>query len=209
VISLNDRSVNEPSQEAAMARTRRAQQAEDRRQQLLDVALALFAERGFENTSIKDVCAAAGVAPGLVYHYFRSKDELLAAILAQRHFQPELRRLAAAAPDRPAAEVLPEVAARFDALLGEREALLRLAAREMHTNPAVAAAVRERADEGAELLAGYLEARIRAGELRPHDPRVTARALAAMVVMLRLTRTPADAFLPAFVDILLRGIAAR
>ena len=46
-------------------------------------------------------------------------------------------------------------------------------------------------------------------ELRPHDARVTARALAAMVVMLRLTHTPADAFLPAFVDILLRGIAAR
>ena len=45
-----------------MARTRRAQQAEDRRQQLLDVALALFAERGFENTTIKEFAPLNGGA---------------------------------------------------------------------------------------------------------------------------------------------------
>ena len=54
--------------------TARALRARERRDQLLTSALALFAERGFENASMKDLAAAAGVAPGLVYHYFRSRQ---------------------------------------------------------------------------------------------------------------------------------------
>jgi AcrR family transcriptional regulator len=44
---------------------------------LVDVATELFAARGFENTSVQDVCNAAGVTKGALYYYFSSKDELL------------------------------------------------------------------------------------------------------------------------------------
>jgi AcrR family transcriptional regulator len=189
--------------------TRRAAQARERRAQLLDAALALFAEQGFERATIKDLSEAAGVAQGLVYHYFASKDELLFAVIERQSFLPELRRLLAVAPDRPAAEVLREVAAGFAALLAEREPLMRIVARESQTNPRVAAVLQRVIEEAVGLLAGYLDARIRAGELRPHDPRVTSRALFYLVVMLRLTHTPADGFLPTFVDTLLRGVAAH
>jgi AcrR family transcriptional regulator len=189
--------------------TRRAAQARERRAQLLDAALALFAEQGFERATIKDLSEAAGVTQGLVYHYFRGKDELLFAVLERQSFLPELRRLLAVAPDRPAAEVLREIAAGFAALLAEREPLMRIVARESQTNPRVAAVLQRVIEEAVGLLAGYLDARIRAGELRPHHPRVTARTLFYLVVMLRLTRTPADGFLPAFVDTLLRGVAAH
>src|SRR5205823_2878883 len=189
--------------------TRRAAQARERRAQLLDAALALFAEQGFGRATIKGLSEAAGVAQGLVYHYFRSKDELLFAVLERQSFLPELRRLLAVAPDRPASEVVREVAGDFAALLAEREPLMRIVARESQINPRVAAVLQRVIEEAVALLAGYLDARIRAGELRPHDPRVTARVLFYMVVMLRLTRTPADGFLPAFVDTLLRGVAAH
>src|SRR5947209_6189974 len=189
--------------------TRRAAQAGERRAQLLDAALALFAEQGFERATIKALSEAAGVAQGLVYHYFRSKDELLFTVLERQSFLPELRRLLAVAPDRLASEVLREVAGDFAALLAERESLMRIVARESQTNPRVVAILQRVIEEAVGLLAGYLDARIRAGELRPHDPRVTARALLYLVVMLRLTRTPADGFLPAFVDTLLRGVAAH
>src|SRR5437764_10263335 len=195
------RSMNQP--------TRRAAQARERRAQLLDAALALFAERGFERATIKDLSEAAGVAQGLVYHYFRSKDELLFAVLERQSFLPELRRLLAVPPDGPASEVLQEVAGDFAALLAEREPLMRIVARESQTNPRVVAVLQRVIEEAVALLAGYLDARIRAGGLRPHDPRVTARALLYLVVMLCLTRTPADGFLPAFVDTLRRGVAAH
>ncbi len=46
-------------------------------ERLLDHARILFAEKGFEGTSVQDVVAAAGVTKGAMYHYFNSKDDLL------------------------------------------------------------------------------------------------------------------------------------
>ncbi|GAB2969886.1 TetR/AcrR family transcriptional regulator [Nocardioides montaniterrae] len=50
------------------------------RERLLEVARDLFAERGFDRTSVQDVVATAGVTKGAMYHYFASKDDLLAEI---------------------------------------------------------------------------------------------------------------------------------
>lgn len=46
-------------------------------ERLLTVAVRLFAERGFEGTSVQEIVAAAGVTKGAMYHYFASKDDLL------------------------------------------------------------------------------------------------------------------------------------
>jgi AcrR family transcriptional regulator len=47
---------------------------------LLDAATRLFAENGYENTSVQEIVAAAGVTKGAMYHYFTAKDDLLYAI---------------------------------------------------------------------------------------------------------------------------------
>lgn len=52
-------------------------------ERLVEVALRLFAEKGFESTSVQDVVSAAGVTKGAMYHYFGSKDDLLAEIYAR------------------------------------------------------------------------------------------------------------------------------
>jgi AcrR family transcriptional regulator len=49
-------------------------------ERLLAVAVRLFAEQGFEGTSVQEIVAAAGVTKGAMYHYFASKDDLLYAI---------------------------------------------------------------------------------------------------------------------------------
>ncbi|MFT7581777.1 MAG: AcrR family transcriptional regulator [Myxococcota bacterium] len=54
----------------------------DRRAQLLSHAQDLFAERSYDEVSIADVAAAAGVSPGLVFHYFESKRGLLLAAVS-------------------------------------------------------------------------------------------------------------------------------
>jgi AcrR family transcriptional regulator len=48
-----------------------------RRDHILDTALALFAERGFHGTSIPDLAAAAGIAPGSIYRHVASKEQLV------------------------------------------------------------------------------------------------------------------------------------
>ncbi|GIH49602.1 transcriptional regulator, TetR family [Microbispora rosea] len=53
------------------------------RQRLLAEATRLFAQRGFESTSVQEIVAAAGVTKGAMYHYFDSKDDLLHEIYAR------------------------------------------------------------------------------------------------------------------------------
>jgi AcrR family transcriptional regulator len=53
--------------------------AEETRNRILDTALRLFRERGFETTTMREIAAAAGVATGAAYYYFRSKEELVMA----------------------------------------------------------------------------------------------------------------------------------
>ncbi|WP_228151614.1 TetR/AcrR family transcriptional regulator [Pseudazoarcus pumilus] len=57
--------------------------AEARRAQVLDAALACFREHGFHGASIARICKASGMSPGHIYHYFRNKEEIIAAIVEQ------------------------------------------------------------------------------------------------------------------------------
>ena len=55
--------------------------AAERREQLLDVANALLAERGYEEVTVDHIAKAAGVARGLVHHYFGGRKEVYLALL--------------------------------------------------------------------------------------------------------------------------------
>ena len=79
------------------------EQGKERKQQLLDAAAALFAERGYANTRIADICTAAGVAKGLFYWYFETKEALFIELV--RSMRTRLRRAQAAASD-PEADAL-------------------------------------------------------------------------------------------------------
>jgi TetR/AcrR family transcriptional regulator, fatty acid metabolism regulator protein len=63
-------------------RTRSAPQ--DRRQAILDAAVRVFARRGFHACRVSDIADEAGVAYGLVYHYFGSKDSVLDTLFLER-----------------------------------------------------------------------------------------------------------------------------
>ena len=56
----------------------------DKRRQILDAAIRVFARQGFHSTRVSDIADEAGVAYGLVYHYFNSKDEVLNELFTER-----------------------------------------------------------------------------------------------------------------------------
>jgi TetR/AcrR family transcriptional regulator, fatty acid metabolism regulator protein len=66
-----------------MASTARAG-APDKRRMILDAAIRVFAQRGFHHCRVSDVADEAGVAYGLVYHYFGSKEEILNQLFSER-----------------------------------------------------------------------------------------------------------------------------
>jgi TetR/AcrR family fatty acid metabolism transcriptional regulator len=56
----------------------------DRRRQILDAAIRVFARQGFHACRVSDIAREAGVAYGLVYHYFDSKDQVLNELFVER-----------------------------------------------------------------------------------------------------------------------------
>jgi AcrR family transcriptional regulator len=56
----------------------------DRRRQILDAAVGVFARQGFHACRVSDIAREAGVAYGLVYHYFDSKDQVLNELFEER-----------------------------------------------------------------------------------------------------------------------------
>jgi TetR/AcrR family transcriptional regulator, fatty acid metabolism regulator protein len=63
--------------------TDRSTGQEDKRRLILDAAVRAFARRGYHTCRVGDIAEEAGVAHGLLYHYFRSKEELLVTIFRE------------------------------------------------------------------------------------------------------------------------------
>jgi len=57
---------------------------EDRREQIMDAAMRVFAQKGFARATNRDVAREAGITTGLIYYYFKSKEDLLRAALEER-----------------------------------------------------------------------------------------------------------------------------
>jgi AcrR family transcriptional regulator len=59
------------------------QKVEDRRQQLIAAAIKVFLKKGFHDTTVRDIGAAAGLTQGTIYNYVRSKDDILYLVCDQ------------------------------------------------------------------------------------------------------------------------------
>jgi TetR/AcrR family transcriptional regulator, fatty acid metabolism regulator protein len=72
------------AQRPRLARTSRSKSSEEKRRQILAAAVRVFARQGFHACRVSDIADEAGVAYGLVYHYFASKDEVLDTLFLER-----------------------------------------------------------------------------------------------------------------------------
>ena len=63
--------------------TEHSTRSADTRTKILEAAFQILARQGYENTSIKDIAEEAGVAQGLVHYHFKSKQQLVLAVLAE------------------------------------------------------------------------------------------------------------------------------
>jgi AcrR family transcriptional regulator len=169
--------------------TSRQRQAAARREQILKTALGLFAAQGFDATSTRQIAKEAGIAEGLIFHYFPTKAKLLTAILedrleGRRAFRTQLRPLLEDAGDKPIPEVLRAVASGWLATLRRDEEIVVVLFTAAQTNSEVREAWQGMIREGTELLTGYLSARVEAGELREDLPLKTAAMMFVSSLMI-------------------------
>jgi AcrR family transcriptional regulator len=169
--------------------TARQRLAAARREQILETALKLFAERGFDATSTRQIAKEVGIAEGLIFHYFPTKASLLTAILedrleGRRAFRTRLRPLLEGASSESVSEVMRAVASGWLATLRRDEEFVVVLFAAAQTNPEVRAAWQELIREGTELLTGYLASRVEAGELRKDLPLETAGTMFVSSLMI-------------------------
>ncbi|HZU79554.1 MAG TPA: helix-turn-helix domain-containing protein [Acidimicrobiales bacterium] len=150
--------------------------AELRRQQLLDIALRLFAARGFEATTMDDIAEAAGVTKPLLYQHFASKRALYLELL-EGVAQSMLEALgkAVAAADGPRQQVEGGFAAYFHLVATHAEAFSLLFGSDVPGDPELSRAVRHVED----MLAEAVDVLIDAGLSEDHR-RLLAYAVVGM-----------------------------
>src|SRR5436190_569857 len=84
---------------------------EDKRRQLLDAAVRVFARKGYHASRVGDIAEEAGVAHGLLYHYFKSKDQVLEAVFHENWSLLVARIESVEETDEPAADQLRHISA--------------------------------------------------------------------------------------------------
>jgi AcrR family transcriptional regulator len=198
---------------------------EDRRLQILRVAMRLFSQRGFRGTTTKEIALAAGVSEAMVFRHFATKEELYSAILDQKacvHDTMEPLQVVAAA-----------VAAKDDRAVFEGLALDAL--NQHDCDPEFHRLLLHSALEEHELaqmfwekfvkrvyrtLRGYIRERQREGAMKNVEPLVIVRAFIGMIIHHSLNNNLWDrkrqlltisnkAAAREFTDILLHGVAVR
>lgn len=151
--------------------TLRQQQALERREQIVETALRLFAQQGFDGTSTKQIAQAAGIAEGLIFHYFPTKADLLTAVLETRHsFIGELRTMLSRAPAQPVDEVLQTLATAWLATLRREREITLVLFSTAQINRKVGEALNTLIAEGITRLSTYLRLCMTRGELRADLP---------------------------------------
>jgi TetR/AcrR family transcriptional regulator, fatty acid metabolism regulator protein len=153
--------------------TERAVAGEEKRRQLLDAAVRVFARKGFHASRVGDIAEEAGVAHGLLYHYFKSKDQVLEAVFHDNWSVLLARIGSVEESDEPAADQLRHIAAVVLRTWLHLPDVVRVVIREFGRSPELAERIGELA-QPIDSIARVIERGIERGEFKPVDPRVAA-----------------------------------
>jgi AcrR family transcriptional regulator len=190
---------------------------------LKDAARRQFAERGYLNTKITDITAAAGRAAGTFYQHFASKEDLLQALLADMHDQAGA---AFDADDHPVhdltdhAQLREHLAVAWGVMRDNRPVMIALFESALADGP-TSGALWNRLTTDTSVLREHLEYLRAQGHTLPGDPALIAAAMGGMLSMLAYALlpvaqgTPGDSapgypdtqILDALTSLLLHGLA--
>ncbi len=168
------------------------QEYENRRQQIIDGALEVFASKGFEKATNKDIAQAARIgSPGLIYHYFQDKSDLFRQVIEQRAPVLQLIGRGDALMKLPPREMLTLFGTAMLGSFDSRAAvsLFKIVLGEALRRPVVAEmfnAIGPR--RGLGLLTDYLDQQMQAGVLRRMHPGAAARCFVGPLIAFVLTR---------------------
>jgi AcrR family transcriptional regulator len=159
--------------------------SEERKSQILEAAIAVFARLGFQQTRMDDIASQAGLSKGALYLYYKSKDAIIAALL-QRLFTQEFKQLQALVESEnkgPVAEQLLILTRQLASMMQWMGRLMPIAF-EFYAiagrDKVVRQFLKEYFTDYRRLLARLIQRGIERGEFRAVDAEATAITLTAL-----------------------------
>jgi len=149
------------------------EQGRERKQQLVDAAIGLFAERGYSATRILDICDRAGVAKGLFYWYFPTKLDLFSELVRSMRHQLRRAQADAMSDDADALTRIHQGAAASVRFMAEHATYFALVEVE-RTDPAIADALRHGSEVYLDDVTALIEQAQANGTVIDADPRLLA-----------------------------------
>jgi AcrR family transcriptional regulator len=206
-----------------LATTKWRRRKDERPAEILEAALAVFAERGFAATRMDDIARRAGVTKGTIYLYFESKEAVFRSLVSES-IGATIGAVTAAAErfDGSAADLLRMVLRGIGTFVREsdRVVLPKIFLAEAGNFPALTEFYRrEVVDRGLALLTSVIARGIARGEFRALEPEHVARLCIGPLLVAVFWRTTFAKFdtipydfhglIETHIDVLLRGLAAE
>ncbi|MBT4511851.1 MAG: TetR/AcrR family transcriptional regulator [Chloroflexi bacterium] len=183
---------------------------EQKRERIMNAALAVFARKGYGETTVPDVAHEAGVAVGTIYNYFESKRELLISLMKERFFTASLVNLledTSQKDDMAFLSAFMENRLRFG--FDNIDSFMFLFS-EVNRDPEVRKQwVEQILKPIMARVESFIESRMAAGDFKINDPAVLARAMTGMgigfILLYSLERegSPIDASKPGDISLVL------
>lgn len=178
-----------------MPRTPRV--VEDRREQILDAAIRVFAQKGFARATNRDVAREAGITTGLIYYYFTSKEALLQAVLDERSPVQVLTQIPPEMLEQPPEVFIPLVVMRVLAIVeGEQfVGIIRMMLPEVIHNPGIMPIALGFFQRILDFLSNYLRGQVARGTVRADIdadlvPHVLISSMMGFVLRRQIIRDP-------------------
>jgi TetR/AcrR family transcriptional regulator, cholesterol catabolism regulator len=183
-----------------------------RRQEIFDASVHLFIEKGFNETSMREIAAAAGVGKATLYDYFRTKDEILLSFFERESQTMADRAKEIARQDLPAANKLRRVMQmHLEFWLSRKDFYLRLTVEAQRLTLQSQRRLQAARHAYQDMLRGLIEDGIREGAFRPVDPLLATRMLLTLSTPVVFTSRPSGTpqqMMDEAIGIFLRGVEA-
>lgn len=164
---------------------------ETRRRQILQAAAACFVRRGFHQSTMQEICREAGLSPGSVYRYFKSKEEII-GFLVEESCHEFLILIESVRNQRDVATAFEELTASvLDKIRDQALCILHIEAdAEALRNPAMAEIVGRNDEMNLSALSDRISEAQSTGAMDPKlDPHMTAEILIALITGLAMRKS--------------------
>lgn len=183
-----------------------------KRDEIMEITTRLFAEKGFLETSMREIAEAVGMGKSTLYDYYKTKDDILVS-----YFENEIHALTAQVEsinqtEQPAVEKLRQaLQANLDYLLANKTMYFKLTVEAQRLGMESQKRIQICRHSYQDMICKMIDDGIKEGSFRPVDPLLTMRiilsTLSPVVFTTRPTGTPQE-MLNAALDIILKGILA-